>query len=160
MQTKFRILAFLIALLALFAVPAAYAQTLEEIDFNALLARLGPRSGSDLIFDILLYGIFFLALITMFLVPDKQLLPTLLSVLVMFFAVLAKVELFEPTAFPIFVINVGMWVIPWVTAGMVRPASRRYSNKTPRALMPAIITGFLGAGYFFLFWAQKQGGLG
>jgi len=157
MRLKLRMLTLLVFVIVLFSVPMVYAQP-TEVDFNALLSRLGPRSGQDLIYDILLYLIFGLALVTMFLVPDKQLLSTMLMVVVMFFALLAKVELFVPTDFAIFVLNVGMWVIPWIVAGMVRSPSRRYDNKMPKALVPAIITGFLGAGYFFLFWANKQAG--
>ncbi len=158
MRLKLRMLILLTFVITLFSVPMAYAQT-TEVDFNALLSRLGPRSGQDLIYDILLYLIFGMGIVTMLLVPDKQLLATLLTVMVLFFAVLAKIELFAPTDFAIFVINVGMWVVPWVVAGMVRSPTRRYDNKVPKALFPAIITGFLGAGYFFLFWANKQGGI-
>ncbi len=101
----------------------------------------------------MIYGIFFIGLLTMFLVPDKQLLPQMLMVLVCGLAVFAKVDVFGPTEFPIFIINVGMFVVPFIVAGMVRG-----KHKTAAAAFPAILTGMLGGGYFFLFWALMQRG--
>jgi len=150
-----RIRNFVVVLLLTFmTVSTAYAQSVS-IDFNQILARLGPRTGTDLLFDILLYTIFGLGFVTMLLVPDKQLLASMIMVLVLFMAVLAKIELFGPTDFAVFVINVGMWVLPWIVAGMVR-APHRYKRVSPKAMLPGILTGILGAGYFFLFWALKQ----
>lgn len=154
MKSRALSLAIMLCMLLMILVPAVSAQIdTSSINFDEILARLAPRTGNDLLFDLLLYGIFGLGFITMLLVPDKQLLPSMLMVLVLGMALLAKVELFAPTDFAIFVINVGMWVIPWVVAGMVRERNRR-----PRAMVPGIIVGFLGAGYFFLFWALRQSG--
>ncbi|HEX2621877.1 MAG TPA: hypothetical protein VHL11_17090, partial [Phototrophicaceae bacterium] len=65
--------------------------------------------------------------------------------------VIAKLEIFDPLELGTLALNVGIFVIPLIVAGMLRGR-----GKTPKALMPAILTGMLGGGYFFLFWALVQ----
>ncbi len=131
-------------------VPPAFAQA-PDLDFQQIISALGPRTGSDLVLDILLYLIFGLGFITMLLVPDKQLTPSMMMIAVLFLAVLAKLNIFEPNDFVTFVLNVGMLVLPLLVAGLVRDPRKR-----PAALIPAALTGLIGGGYFFLFWALKQ----
>jgi hypothetical protein len=152
------LIALLLVLALMMLAPAVHAADIEDLSAKDILNKLGPRSGDQLIWDIFLYGIFFMAMITMFLIPDKQLTATLMMFLVMFFALISKVlvgnttdAVIEPTDLPVLGFNAGMFVIPLIVAGMVR--ARR---GTPKALFPSIITGILGGGYFFLYWAIEQ----
>lgn len=149
-----RFLTFLALSFALvLLVPTLQAQP-SEINLQEVIARLGPANTMpDLLFDILRYLIFILAFITLILVPDKQLLASLLVTAVLGMVVLAKLEIFSPIELPTLALNVGIFVIPLIVAGMLRGR-----GKTPRALVPAILTGLLGGGYFFLFWALMQRG--
>lgn len=151
MLKKYLALGFILIVASLMMVSVVYAQAAPDIDFQEIISNLGPRTGDLLILDILLYLIFGMGLITMLLVPDKQQVPSLIMLAVLGVAVIGKVEIFGPREFAIFVINVVMFVGPFMVAGMVRERGRR-----PRALLPAILTGLLGGGYFFLFWALRQ----
>ncbi len=144
-------------LLAFTAVPVTFAQSTSDLEFGDILNALGPRTGEDLIFDILLYIIFFLTFINMFLIPDKQMFVTILNFTVMGFAIVSKLLIgdglpLEATDLPVLVLNVGMFTIPLVIAGMLRSVK----GKPSRAMLPAILTGLIGGGYFFLFWFLKQ----
>jgi hypothetical protein len=149
-----RILAFLaLFFVSALLVPSVQAQT-TDIDFQQILARLGPANTMpELLFDIMRYLIFILGFITLILVPDKQLLASLLMTAVVGMVVIAKLDIFPPTDLPTLALNCGIFVIPLIVAGMLRGR-----GKTPRALAPAILTGLLGGGYFFLFWALAQRG--
>ena len=151
-RRQFLALLSVILLLALL-VPSVHAQTsLEDFDINQIIRQLGPRSYMpELLFDIMRYLIFIIGFITMLLVPDKQLLASLLMVSVLGMVVFAKLEIFGATELPTLGITCGIFVLPLIVAGMLRGR-----GKTPKALYPAIITGFLGGGYFFLFWALAQ----
>lgn len=159
MTRKHAIVLLLFVVLMLFWVPVTGAQqSLEDLDPQEIIDLLGPRTGDDLIFDILLYLIFFMSIISMFLIPEKQLMATMLNFTVILLAVLSKIlvgenapYILEPTDLPVLPINAGMFVIPLMIAGMVR--QRRGS---PPAMATGIITGLLGGTYFFLFWALKQ----
>lgn len=161
MTRKHAIVLFLFFVLLLFSVPVAGAQQgLEDLDPQEILDLLAPRTENqeDLLFDILLYLIFFMSIISMFLIPDKQLMATMLNFVVILLAVLSKIlvgdvapYILEPTDLPVLPINAGMFVIPLMIAGMVR--QRRGS---PPAMITGIITGLLGGTYFFLFWFLKQ----
>jgi hypothetical protein len=50
-------------------------------------------------------------------------------------------------------LNCGLFVIPFIVAGMLRGR-----NRMARAVFPALLVGLLGGGYFFLFWALAQRG--
>lgn len=119
-----------------------------------IVARLAPRRGTDLILDLLLYSIFGIGFITMILVPDKQLVPSLFMLGVIMAALVAKLQYvgINPCDIATFGINVAMFAIPMLVAGMVRARV----GKTPKALWPAIFTGLLGGLYFFLFWFLYQ----
>lgn len=119
-----------------------------------ILARLAPRPGTDLFLDLLLYSLFGIGFITMILVPDKQMLPSLLMLGVIMAALIAKLQYvgINYCDLATFVVNVFMFAIPMLVAGMVRSKA----GKTPKALWPAVLTGILGGFYFFLFWALNQ----
>lgn len=141
----------LLMMAALVLVPASQAQV-QDLNLQDVISRLAPASGgNELIFDILRYLIFFVGFITMMLVPDKQLTPSLLMVAVIGMAILSKLNVFRPDDLASLGLNCGMFVIPLIVAGLLRGR-----GKTPRALLPAILTGMLGGGYFFLYWALVQ----
>ena len=150
----------LFALMVMGYANPAYAQSTNDVNFKDILTALGPRSGQDLLFDILLYTIFFIGLVNSFLIPDKQLMASLLNFLVMGIAVVSKLligyppddPLLTPTDSPVLILNVAVFVIPLIIAGSLRS----YKGKRTKAMMPAIFQGLIGGTYFFLFWALLQ----
>lgn len=124
----------------------------QQINLNPqeIVARLSPRTnGVYLVYDILLYIIFVLALIVMFMQSDKQLVPTILAGLVGALAVIAKLNVFDPLAFGALVINAGIFVFPIIVAGI---------TKAKKSQPLAVIAGVLGGVYFFMFWFISQRG--
>ena len=119
-----------------------------------ILARLAPRTGTDLILDLMLYTLFGIGFITMILVPDKQMLPSVLMLSMIMAALIAKLQYVGINVCDLatFAINVFMFAIPMLVAGMVRGRA----GKTPKALWPAVLTGLIGGMYFFMFWALYQ----
>ena len=149
---------FLILLMVIFAgallVPTLHAQPNLDIDFQEILRRLGPSSGfPGILFDIMRYLIFIFAFITLLMVPDKQLMASLLMTAVLGIVVIVKLGIFSPVDLATLALNCGLFVIPFIVAGMLRGR-----NRTPRGIYTAIITGMLGGGYFFLIWALAQRG--
>lgn len=143
----------LACILMVFVVMPVMAQA-SLPDVNTILARLAPRRGVDLLLDLLLYTIFGIGFITMILVPDKQLLPSLLMLGVIMAALIAKLQYVNIYRCDLLtlVINVAMFAIPMLVAGMVRARV----GKTPKALWPAVLTGVIGGVYFFMFWFLYQ----
>jgi hypothetical protein len=121
----------------------------KTLQLQDILNKLAPRSGVELLYDIFLYIIFFLALITMFMQSDKQLFPTIVMAAVAAMAVLGKLSIFPAKDFGSLIINAGMFVLPLIVAGIT-------SAKKSQA--PAIFGGILGGLYFFLFWVVSQRG--
>jgi hypothetical protein len=157
---KRNLLITLLLVLLFVNVTPVFAQSTADIELDDIIQLLGPRSGQELIYDIFLYAIFLMGIVVMFLIPDKQLLPSLLNFLVLGLAVVSKLlvgrgpsYVLSPTDFPVFVLHVGMFVIPLIIAGMLR--DRR---GLPKATFPAILMGLMGGGYFFLYWALEQRG--
>src|SRR5690606_8932146 len=65
---------FMLALL----VPSVQAQS-RDFDIQDVIRQLGPSNTMpDLLFDILRYAVFIMGFITLMLVPEKQLMPSLL----------------------------------------------------------------------------------
>lgn len=155
-------LAGLFVLLLLSSVSPALAQAaneIEDINFQDILDALAPRDGDLLLVDILLYAIFAVGMVTSFLIPDKQMAPSLLIFTVLAMTVIAKLligyhssAILEPCEIFVLPINVSIFVLPLIAAGMLR----NVKGKAPKARMPSIITGLAGGGYFFLFWATQQ----
>lgn len=156
MKSKYLFIILLLIFASLIAVPTASAQ--QDLDFNDIVDALGPRDGNELIFDLLLYAIFFMGMVNMLLIPEKQLFPAMLNFTVIGLAVISKLlvgdepdSTIKPDDFATLLLNAGMFVLPLITAGMVRS---RFG--TPKAMMTCAITGLLGGGYFFVFWALAQ----
>lgn len=123
---------------------------MDGLTIQEILARLGPRSGIELVYDIVLYIVFILNVIGMFMQSDKQLVPTLMLGGAAALAVVAKLNLFNPLAFGALVVNAGMFVLPLITAGI---------TKAKKSMGLVILAGILGGLYFFLFWFVSQRGV-
>ena len=128
-----------------------------EIDLSNIGTLIGPGTGQNIIWSIFLYVIFFSALITLFMIPDKNMGPTLLMATVLMAAAVAKISLAQPPReailqrkeFGMFVINVILFVFPIIAVGMTRARKNRMSA-------PAIFTALIGGAYFFAFWVFAQ----
>ncbi len=121
---------------------AQKALTLQDI-----LAKLAPRGGVELLYDMFLYVMFFLAVIVMFMQSDKQTFPTILMAAVAAFAVIAKLNVLKPKDFATLIINIGMGVIPLIVAGI---------SKAKKSVPLAVIGGVIGVVYFIIFWLVSQ----
>lgn len=129
-----------------------------DIDFQNILFYIGPNS-NPIIWTIFLYTLFFLALVMLFAMPDKNMIPTLLVATVLMAVVVAKLSLaaessndrpiFDTRSFGMYVVNIIPFVFPLITAGMVRARSGKAKG---RVVPPAILTGLIGGVYFFSFW--------
>jgi uncharacterized MnhB-related membrane protein len=127
-----------------------------NLDLQDIFFLLGPQSG-DLVFNIFLYLIFFLALIMLFIMPDKNLLPTLLCSTVLLCAIIAKLSLSAPASqailsrreFGMLIINIVMMLFPLLVAGMVRTRARR-NPVVPLGIFTFIIGALYTATYFIL----------
>jgi len=153
----------LLSLVLITPFSAAHAQenATKDLTLSNILSNLGPGSGQEMIWSIFLYLIFFIGLVVMMLIPEKQFFASMLNLGVIGLAILAKLMVGDPgdpdtviskCELPTLVINSGIFVLPFIIAGMVRPTK----GKPSKAVMPAIIMGFLGGAYFFLYWAQEQ----
>lgn len=161
-----RLILVVLAMAFFFVMPVAAQTSGTDINFQDILDSLGPRTGTALLFDILLYSIFFLGFINMMLIPDKQLFPSMLNFTILGLAIASKLlievtaddPIFNPSAimdatdFAVLPINVGMFVLPFIIAGMLRSVK----GKPSKAVIPAILMGILGGVYFFFFWATEQ----
>lgn len=125
---------------------------MENINLQELLRLLSPGQGQDLLWSIFLYLIFFFALLTLFLMPDKNMVPTLLTGAVLLMSIIAKVSLASTTpifargSFGMVMMNVGMAVLPLIVAGMARTNKRRSKVRGP-----AIFGGIFGLLYFIMY---------
>jgi hypothetical protein len=132
-------------------------ENMNSINVQEILKLLALGEGQNALWSIFLYLIFFLALITMFLIPDKNMVPTLMTATVLLFAIVAKVSLasarpiLKKEEFGMMVINILMGVFPFIVAGMIRSGKQK-----SKAQGPAIINGLFGLTYFFLFWVVVQ----
>jgi hypothetical protein len=131
-----------------------------DLDFNQILFLIGPTSG-DLIWNILIYIIFFLALFTLFAIPDKNLISTLLMAGVLMALVVTKLNIsirpparpiFPPRDFIQFTLNAVVFIFPLLVAGLIR------ARKKGAVLPLSIVTGLFGGIFFFLFWFFVQRG--
>ena len=159
----------LIVVSMVFMVSPAMAQgTGTSIELSDIGRLLSPRQGTYLLFDILLYLIFFFGMVNTLLIPDKQLFQSLINISVIGCAILSKLLVggilysnideygnfftFPPCDFPVLIINVWMFVAPMLVAGLLRAVK----GKRTKALEVSILMGLLGGAYFFLFWATQQ----
>lgn len=138
-----------------------------DIDLDVIGRLLALGSGFDLLFSILLYIIFFLALIVLFTLPDKNLTATLLIAAVLVCSVIAKLSLAARSAgidpiftrgeFGMLAINALMFTFPFIVAGVTRKARLK---RNVVSTLPAIICGLFAGVYFFLYWFVVQRPLG
>ncbi|MDX1992656.1 MAG: hypothetical protein SF029_09710 [bacterium] len=173
MSHKRILLVTLFLFMSLLLAPVTQAQQ-NDVNFDQILSSLGPRTTAQgyeniyLIFDILLYAIFFLSLVNMFLIPDKQLAVSLLNFTVILATVFAKVgvasipgvpEVAHPNAIismcalPVLPLNAVIFIFPLLIAGMTRKSSK-YAG-TPPSLFVGGLTGLIGGAYFFMSWALE-----
>lgn len=120
---------------------------MDSINIQDIIFRLGPNSGLGLVWNIMIYLIFFLTLIGMFLQSDKTILPTLLLAGGLLLGILAKLEVFTRTEFGVFIVNAGMFLAPLLVVGM---------TKAPKSRPPLIFAAIIGAIYCFGFWFVFQ----
>src|SRR3990172_9038214 len=96
---------------------------MDQINFQDVVALLSPGGGQMFLWSIFLYIIFFFGLITLLVMPDKNMVPTLLIATTLLFAIVAKLSvgafylhigqpIIKNKDFGMFVINVGMFVFP------------------------------------------------
>jgi ABC-type cobalamin transport system permease subunit len=134
----------------------------DGITFEQILSYLLPTRGFEF-FDIMLYIMFFMALLALFTTPDKNMVPTLLLAGVLLFIIVAKLStaaIVKPGApimgkkdFGMYAINVGMLVFPLIAIGLTRkPKSTSKVKNAPFAILGAV----LGAVYDFAFWMVHQ----
>lgn len=126
-----------------------------DIQPSEIIRLLQPRTGGiELLYDILLYIMFFMALVTLFTMPDKNILPTIIIASVLLMTVIAKMgdRVLDPKEFGSLFINVCMFVLPLIVAGMIR----RVKGRPAKAILPSILSGIFGGIYFFLFWVISQ----
>lgn len=130
-----------------------------NISLQTILFWLGPSSGNPF-FNILLYIIFFGALITLFRMPDKNLLPTLLIATVLLTSVIVKINtsvrppvqpILEEKEFGAFILNVILLTFPLLTAGLIRTRQKKGG-----VVAPALVTALFGGVFFFMFWFIVQ----
>jgi hypothetical protein len=137
-----------------------------DIDFREILSLLGPGTGQTLVWSIILYVLFFLALITLFRTPDKNMIPTLLMGTVLLFIIVAKLSITANAVrgvkpiignkdFGMYAINIAIGVFPLIAVGMTRVTSRVDRRSNPAAAT-AILTSVIGLIYFFGFWLAVQ----
>lgn len=171
MSRRFILLSALFFALMLLIVPAPALAQVENINFDDLLASLGPRDGRALIYDVLLYMIFFIAFINQFLIPDKQLPITVLNFIVMGLALALKLlvevptnvndftcnfrppnSVFIPNDYAVFFMNVGIFLAPLLMAGGLRSVK----GKSSKAVAPSIFLAILSGSYMAAFWFLEQ----
>ena len=119
----------------------------QSLDLQDIIDKLLPRSGIELLYDLILYVIFILAVIAMFMQSDKQLGPTIMMALVAAMAVIAKLAILRPKEFGSLIINAVMFVIPLIVAGI---------TKAKKSQPLLIFGGVVGGLYFFMFWLVSQ----
>ncbi|MFN8531062.1 MAG: hypothetical protein U0670_20865 [Anaerolineae bacterium] len=111
-----------------------------NIPFNQIGQLLSLGSGPELLISFLLYIIFFLALITLFLLPDKNMIATLLIAAVLIGALIAKLsiaaarvrgvnEIIPLADIGMLAINAIMFTFPSSrSASLAKPVRSRVSN--------------------------------
>lgn len=120
---------------------------MPEVTFGEIMAQLSLGSDPGLIYNILLYIMFFLNLIAFPMQDDKQLAATLLVGLTLALIVIAKLNIIDADNLGMLVVNVGIFVIPIVVTGM---------SKAKKSKPLTIIAGVIGGFYFFMYWFFLQ----
>jgi hypothetical protein len=120
---------------------------MNNLTLQEVLAHLAPRSGVNLLYDIVLYIVFVLDLILMFGQSDKQTITTVMAGGAAALAVIAKLDVFRPKEFGSLIVNAGMFVLPLLVVGISRA----------KKVNPAgVVSALFSALYFFAFWLLAQ----
>ena len=122
---------------------------MPQITLQEVLAHLAPRSGVNLIYDIILYLVFVLDLVLMFGQSDKQTITTVMAGGAAALAVIAKLDVFRPREFGSLIVNAGMFVLPLLVVGI---------SKAKKVQPLGVISAVFSAIYFFAFWFFAQRG--
>lgn len=120
---------------------------MDGVSIQQILSQLAPRSGINLIYDIMLYIIFIMDLILMFGQSDKQTIPTIFAGGAAALAVIAKLDVFTPKSFGSLMVNSAMFVLPLLVVGI---------SKAKKVQPLGVISGILSALYFFAYWFFSQ----
>lgn len=129
--------------------PLVLAQSTTNLSLQQIIQKLGPASPDPkyMVFNVILYIIFFLALIGMFMQSDKQTFPTILMAATAGFAVISKLHVFDDKHLAVLIMNAGMFIAPFITAGI---------TQAKKSIPLAIFAGIVAALYFFIFWVVFQ----
>jgi hypothetical protein len=120
---------------------------MNGLTLQQVLSHLAPRSGVNLVYDIILYIVFILDLILMFGQSDKQTITTVMAGGAAALAVIAKLDVFRPREFGSLVVNAGMFVLPLLVVGI---------SKAKKVQPLGVISAVFSALYFFAFWFFAQ----
>lgn len=118
-----------------------------DFTFADLTGALALNSEPGLIFNILLYIMFFLNLAAFFMQDDKQMIATLAVGMTLALIVVAKLAIIEPTNLGMLVVNALIFVTPLIVTGM---------SKAKKSKPLTIFAGVLGGVYFFVYWFILQ----
>jgi len=122
---------------------------MPQVTLQQVLAHLAPRSGVNLIYDIVLYIVFVLDLVLMFGQSDKQTMTTVMAGGAAALAVVAKLDVFRPREFGSLIVNAGMFVLPLLVVGI---------SKAKKVQPLGVISAIFSALYFFAYWFFAQRG--
>lgn len=113
------------------------------------------------VWDWFIYGIFFLSLFTLAVIPEKNMQPTLFMTIMLFLALTDKIRKAAGASIPIpglenngfatLMIHIAMFALPVMTAGLVRIRGRKGALSRPLAILTALIAGMYAVGFFFTF---------
>ena len=121
---------------------------MNGLTVQQVLSHLAPRSGINLVYDIVLYLVFVLDLILMFGQSDKETITTIMAGGAAALAVIAKLDVFRPREFGSLIVNAGMFVLPLLVVGM---------NSRAKKVNPVgVISAVFSALYFFAYWFFAQ----
>ncbi|MBZ0285944.1 MAG: hypothetical protein K8L97_34780 [Anaerolineae bacterium] len=120
---------------------------MEGISAQQIIAQLGLNTPPGPIWNIMLYIVFILAVVTMFMQGDKQNTTVLIMGAVGLMAVVAKLQIFPPKDLGALVVNAGMFTLPLIVAGV---------TNAKKSVGPAILCAIVAGIYFFGFWVFMQ----
>ena len=122
-------------------------------EMDDILKLLWPSNVNPL-WNILVYIVFFLSLVTLLLVPDKNMTSTILMAVVILACVIDLLQVFRPGSFGTLILHIGMFALPLIAVGMIRVRA----GKPVKAMVPGILSAIFGGLYFFAFWFFEQRG--
>ena len=120
-------------------------------EMDDILKLLWPSNVNPL-WNILIYMVFFLSLITLLLVPDKNMTSTLIMGVVILASIIDLLQVFRPKSFGTLILHIGMFALPLIAVGMIRVRA----GKHVKAMAPGVVTAIFGGLYFFAFWLIEQ----